>query len=113
LFTNAGAFFGLATGAILIEQWGGYSTRGTWWQLMLRYLIGVAGVLAIRYGLGAIFPGGEEVGPYVLRYVRYALIGVWVTGLAPFIFRKIKLATGNSIQPDRILVEESKAGSTI
>jgi membrane-associated phospholipid phosphatase len=113
LFTNAGAFFGLAAGAILLEQMGGFSTRGSWWQLMLRYLLGVAGVLAIRYGLGAIFPSGEEIGPYVLRYLRYTLIGLWVTGLAPYAFRKLKLATGKSIQPQVSVVEESKAESAI
>jgi len=94
MFTNAGAFFGLAAGAIWLETMGGFSTQGKWWQLILRYLIGVLGVLAIRYGLGAVFPSGEEVGPYILRYLRYALIGVWVTGLAPFLFRKLKLASG-------------------
>jgi hypothetical protein len=98
-FTNAGVFFGLSAGAVLLEQKGGFSTRGKWWQLILRYLVGVLGVLAIRYGLGAIFPDGEEIIPYILRYLRYAMVGIWVTGLAPYLFCKLKLASFDKISP--------------
>lgn len=113
LFTNAGAFFGLAAGAILLQQMGGFSARGQWWQLILRYAIGVVGVLAIRYGLGAVFPAGEETGALILRYIRYALIGLWVTGLAPYAFRKLKLASGTSSHPELLPTDESKAENAV
>jgi hypothetical protein len=29
---------------------------------------------------------------YVLRYLRYALIGIWVAGGAPWAFLRLKLA---------------------
>lgn len=92
LITSAGAFFGLALGAIFLFDRGGFETRGPAWQLVLRFLVGLAGVMAIRYGLKAIFPEGEALLPYFLRYVRYAAIGVWVTGGAPFVFICFKLA---------------------
>lgn len=92
IITNAGTLFGYAAGAIWLEHNGGFSTRGLWWQKMLRYFMGMIVVFLFWYGLGMIFPHEEAVIPYILRYLRYALVGFWVTGLAPFIFRKIKLA---------------------
>ena len=43
-------------------------------------------------GLGLIFPDGETAIPIILRYIRYALVGVWVSGLAPLLFIKLRLS---------------------
>jgi len=90
--TTAGTFFGLALGLVWLDRKGGFKTSGAWWQLILRYLLGVAGVLAIRYGLKAIFPEGASLLAFALRYLRYALIGAWMTGGAPLVFVWLKLA---------------------
>lgn len=95
LISNAGAFLGLAAGAIWLEKKGGFSTRGTSCQLLLRYFIGLLGVIILWFGLGQVFPRGVTIGPYVLRYVRYSLVGFWVTGMAPYLFRKLGLASGD------------------
>lgn len=88
-----GTLFGLLAGAAWLRQQGGFGEKGPAWKLILRYLLGVAGVLAIRFGLGAIFPDGETLLAWALRYLRYALIGFWVTGGAPWVFVKLKLAS--------------------
>jgi membrane-associated phospholipid phosphatase len=93
LISNAAAFFGLATGAFWLARRGGFNTRGLWWQLLLRFLIGVLGVLIVWYGLDKLFPDGESFIPYVFRFIRYALVGFWATGYAPFVFKKLKLAS--------------------
>jgi len=90
--TTAGTFFGLALGLVWLACKGGFKTSGAWWQLLLRYLLGVAGVLAIRYGLKAIFPEGASLLAFALRYLRYVLIGAWMTGGAPLVFIWLKLA---------------------
>jgi hypothetical protein len=90
---NPGAFFGLAAGWIWISSLGGFTTRDMWWKLILRYLVGVVGVLILYLGLGAIFPKTETLLAYFLRYLRYALIGFWSAGLAPWLFVKLKLAS--------------------
>ena len=90
--TAAGTFFGLAAGLIWLKRQGGFQTRGVMWKLILRYLIGIAGVLIIRYGLKAIFPEGEYALAYFLRYLRYGLIGFWIGGGAPWTFIRVKLA---------------------
>jgi hypothetical protein len=90
--TTAGTFFGLMAGLAWLVHKGGFQTKGLWWQLVLRYLLGVAGVLIIRYGLKFIFPEGETALAIFFRYVRYTAIGFWVTGGAPWAFIRLKLA---------------------
>ena len=90
--TTAGTLFGLLVGLVWLTRRGGFQTKGLWWKLTLRYLLGVAGILIIRYGLKFIFPEGENVLAYFLRYLRYTLIGFWVTGGAPWTFIRLKLA---------------------
>jgi membrane-associated phospholipid phosphatase len=90
--SSTGAFFGLATGYIMMKKLGGFSTNDTWWKLILRYFLGLVGVLALYLGLGAVFPESETFLAYVARYIRYALIGFWMSGLAPWLFVKVKLA---------------------
>jgi membrane-associated phospholipid phosphatase len=91
-FTYAGAVFGLFAGLAWINFQGGFQTKGTWGQLVLRFLAGAAGVLIIRYGLKFIFPAGETVLAYLFRFIRYVLIGFWITGGAPWCFIRLKLA---------------------
>jgi hypothetical protein len=61
-------------------------------QRLLRYPIGLVGVLIFWYGLGLVFPRGDDWLAYTLRYIRYALIGVWITALAPLLFMRLGLA---------------------
>lgn len=95
LVSNAGVFFGLAVGAIVISAQGGFNTGGLWWKRLLRFPIGLIGVFLLWNGLGAVFPRGEYLLSYMLRYLRYALIGAWVTGFAPAIFFWLGLAETN------------------
>jgi len=96
IVSNAGAFFGLAAGACWLRSMGGYSVSGSPAQLFGRYILGVLGVFVLWYGLGAIFPRGETWLPFILRFLRYGLVGVWVTALAPVLFIKLHLANRSS-----------------
>jgi membrane-associated phospholipid phosphatase len=90
--SSTGAFFGLAAGWIWISKLGGFSTKDPWFKLVLRYILGVIGVLILYIGLGKIFPKTETFIAYILQYIRYALIGFWIAGFAPWLFVKSKLA---------------------
>jgi membrane-associated phospholipid phosphatase len=92
IFTSAGSLFGLAAGAAWIASRGGYQTAGSLEKRALRYVIGLVGILILWFGLGEVFPRGETAIPLLLRYIRYALVGVWITGLAPWLFFHFKLA---------------------
>jgi membrane-associated phospholipid phosphatase len=91
-FSNGGVLFGLGAGLAWLNTRGGFIAQGTWWQRLLRYVVGVAGVLVIRYGLKAIFPAGESWLALSLQYLRYAFIGAWITAGAPLVFFGLKLA---------------------
>ena len=85
-FTTAGSFFGLAAGAAWIASRGGFQTAGPLEKRALRYVVGLMGILLLWFGLGLIFPDGETVVALFLRYIRYSLVGFWVTAGAPWLF---------------------------
>jgi len=91
-FTSAGTFFGLAVGAAWIMSKGGYQASGPLEKRALRYIVGLIGVIFFWMGLGAIFPHGDGLIVYSLRFIRYALVGWWVAGGAPWVFVRFKLA---------------------
>jgi hypothetical protein len=82
----------MAAGAAWIMSMGGYQASGTIEKRAIRYVIGVIGVLIFYMGLGAIFPRGDGFIFYLLRYIRYVLVGWWVSGGAPWVFVRFKLA---------------------
>jgi len=88
----AGSFAGTILGLLFIGQKGAFRTAGTWQQLALRLVIGMIGVGIFWMGLGEIFPSGQDILSLSLRYVRYALAGGWITGLAPWVFWRFRLA---------------------
>jgi hypothetical protein len=86
IFTSAGSLFGLAAGAAWIAARGGYQASGPLEKRALRYVIGLVGIMILWFGLGQVFPDGESVIPLILRYLRYSLVGFWVTAGAPWLF---------------------------
>jgi hypothetical protein len=55
-------------------------------------LSGAIILLALRIGLKAIFPDEGEVLYAQLRFVRYAVVGLWAGLGAPWLFVKLRLA---------------------
>jgi membrane-associated phospholipid phosphatase len=94
--TSAGTFFGLLVGLAWLSHRGGFKTTGVWWKLILRFLVGVVGVLVFYLGLdilfGLIAPDAEAVLPFILRFVRYSFVGAWVSAGAPWLFIRLKLS---------------------
>lgn len=91
VLTSAGTFFGLAAGLAWIQRRGGYQVRGPFTKRALCYIVGLIGVLVFWQGLGFVFPRGDGLLEYSLRFLRYALVGGWVTAGAPWLFAKLKL----------------------
>lgn len=96
IFTSAGSFFGLALGVAWIHSNGGYQVDGPIWKRAVRYIIGLIGVLILWMGLGLIFPREADVLSYILRFIRYTLVGWWVMGGAPWVFKHFNLTTSSS-----------------
>ena len=92
VLSSAGVFFGLAAGAIFLRRYGGLDAGGPTSQRLLRFLVGLAGILIIWYGLGAVLPRNDDLLSYTLYYLRYCTVGLWVSCLAPLIFFRLGLA---------------------
>jgi membrane-associated phospholipid phosphatase len=92
ILTLNGTLFGMLVGYAWLTRAGGFKMQGTPLQLVLRYVIGIIGIFAIRYGLKFIFPETADLLGYALRFIRYGLIGLWLTALAPFIFNRLNLS---------------------
>jgi membrane-associated phospholipid phosphatase len=95
-FTTAGTLFGLLAGLAWFNHQGGFDASGPLWKRILRYVLGLVGVLVFYLGLkvlfGLIVPDSEAVLPYILRYIRYVMVGAWISAGAPWIFVKLNLA---------------------
>ena len=74
----------------------GFQVASKWHHKLFSLIIGLIGVLAIRMGLDLVFPSDANWVGYFFRYLRYLLVGVWVTGFAPMIFIALKWAKPNS-----------------
>ncbi len=102
VFTSAGALFGLGAGALWLRSAGGFNAGGETWKRLARYPIGLVGVLLLWFGLGELFPRDEALLSYLLRYLRYALVGLWMSAAAPALFIRLGLAqsehSGRSVQ---------------
>jgi membrane-associated phospholipid phosphatase len=94
MVTLGGIFFGLSLGLAWMAQRGGFKASGPFTSRILCYLVGLVGVVIFWFGLGAVLPRGETVLPLVLRFLRYSLVGLWVTGAAPWLFHKLGLTRG-------------------
>lgn len=95
IISTAGVICGLGIGAAWLYQHGWFSADGSLGQRVARYILGLFGVVLLWYGLKLVFYSGDDLLGYTLRYIRYALVGLWVSGIAPTLFIRFGLA-----QPD-------------
>ena len=91
-FTAAGTWLGFLSGAAwLFHRQGKFISEGTPGQRLMRYLVGAVGVFVLYYGLGSLFPRNADILSYGLRLIRYTLIGLWISALAPLVFERFGL----------------------
>ena len=86
------SLLGVGVGLALSQRVAPFSVAGPWWQRVLRFLAGAVGLIALYFGLSLVFPGEGEPLYFVLRFVRYALVGLWATLGAPWLFLRLRLA---------------------
>jgi len=98
IFSGAGTLFGLLAGAAWLWHSGGYAAGGSGLKIVGRYILGAAGVGILLFGLDQVFPEGVSLAALSLRYLRYALVGGWISAGAPFLFMRL----GWAGQPARL-----------
>ena len=84
-YTLLGALVGLVIVYIVDEKWLNFSVKAVWWAQILKVIIGLGLVLAVKAGMKGMLNGifGELVG----RSVRYGLIVIVAGILWPLSFR--------------------------
>jgi membrane-associated phospholipid phosphatase len=91
IYESAGSVAGMILGAwiglAVEERRVRFSTAGAFWRRALRLVIGLLILVALRFGLKAIFP--DDLG---FRVVRYALMMLWVALAWPWLFVHLGLA---------------------
>ena len=81
---QTGASLGMVTGFVLERRYVGFPVRLTFWKQLVKVVIGLAVLVALQMLLPRLFPVGST-----FRFTRYALMGLWGTLGAPFVFRAI------------------------
>jgi len=72
----------MVTGYALERRYVGFPVRVSPWKQAVKVIIGLVVLLALRMGLSGLFPAG-----HLFRFIRYALIGLWGTLGAPWMFK--------------------------
>jgi undecaprenyl-diphosphatase len=85
--SSMGTLLGLGVGATLEGEWVRFSSAGPWGKRVTRSLAGLIVLLGLYFGLKVVLPEGM-----LFRTVRYALIGMWASLGAPWMFIKLGLA---------------------
>ncbi len=92
ILTIAGVAFGFSSGyAWWHHKFTRYTINCSPVKRLARYALGLIGIVILYFGLKIILPEDPLFLGWVMRYFRYALIGFWVTGLAPLCFRLLRL----------------------
>ncbi len=88
-----GAFFGTALGIVFMSSRLGFdASSGSLAKKASRFLVGLL-VLVIIYAGGKLaFPGEGESLYALFRFLRYGLMGFWISFGAPWLFLRMKLA---------------------
>lgn len=84
---SLGVLLGFYTALVIENKFVRFATRAVMWKQIVKFALGLGVLLALRFGLKAIFP--EHA---LFDLLRYALMGAWVGVGAPWVFVKSKLA---------------------
>jgi len=88
---SAGVLLGFYAGLPIEEKFIRFDARTDWLKQIIKFVIGLAVLLALRFGLKAIFP--EQA---LFDLVRYTAMGLWVSIGAPWVFVSARLAKANA-----------------
>lgn len=103
----AGTFTGLMLGYLLDAAYIRYEVQGSVWQRTVNYLIGMGVLLTLKTlskeALGISLP---------VDFLRYFVIGIWITVLAPLLFNRLWRKSRGRIVPAEQVTDISSAGSS-
>ncbi len=86
LVVSVALITGAIVGVIVEEKYVQFSTKTTHIRQLVKVLIGLVVVIVIKEGVKIITPD-----IHLFDYVRYLLIGLWVSAGAPYVYKLMKL----------------------
>ena len=86
-----GMMVGVGVGLVLTHWHVPFSATGPWSQRGLRYAIGIVILISLFLGLKEVFPDEESSLYMAFLALRYALVGLWVSLGAPWLFHRLRL----------------------
>lgn len=92
IFGSAGTLFGMSAGYSWLFQRTGFSAKGSAAMRLLRYVLGIAGLVLIRYVFVAIGLQQALIIGYGIDYLSAVLASIWVAAVAPILFIRAGLA---------------------
>ena len=81
-----GMLAGMGGGMIMERIWVKFQPRTDWWKQIIKVVIGVAGILALRIGLKLLLPENDWT-----NWIRYFAMGVWAGLAVTWLFGKLGL----------------------
>lgn len=92
-----GFAIGLLVGYQLQERYLYFDESGTIIEQIIKFVIGIAGLFGFKTGLKILFTSIEiiQVSPLVADVIRYTVVGLWATYIAPWLFIKLGLSKKN------------------
>ncbi len=87
LVKTAGTFSAFLIGCSIESRWIRFDTKATLAKQAIKFVLGIAVTLALKEGLKMLFPDGP-----VFDYLRYLIIGLWITVGAPTVFNLFRLS---------------------
>jgi hypothetical protein len=81
-----GFLIGFPLGNLMAEGRVRWVERASLAKQIVKFCLGMAGLLVVRYGLKAVFPEAA-----LWDVVRYAVAGMWVSLGAPYLFVRFGL----------------------
>lgn len=81
---QTGSAMGMVTGFTIERRYVGFPVRLPLWKQAIKVLIGLTVLVALQMLLPRLFPTGPA-----FRFTRYALLGLWGTLGAPYVFRTV------------------------
>ena len=88
--TAGSVLLGFTPGMILERRWVRFDCGGSISRRSLRFVVGMVVIVALWSGLKAAFTGLAPAALFII--LRYALIGLWCSWGAPWLFVRIRLA---------------------
>jgi len=92
IISSVAALSGVGYGLLFFSSSIGGIRPGNWLQRLFSFLIGVIGIGILYLGLKLILPSEGQSFYQLSRFLRYLLLGIWISFGAPWLFIRTRLA---------------------